>query len=484
MCKLSIGKLFALMFIFFTAVSGLAGAEGRYVISVNIGNGTDATPNTSACPVNVYFRSLHGQSIYTATELVDAGVGEAGQITRIGFFIQTAPAEALPNFIIRMKHTTAFNVAYWQTSDDMVTVFSTDSYAPTAGGYDMLTLDTPFAWNGTDNIVIDTAFSVTGGWSPSGTVQYTEVEDGYRYTRNDFYDQTNVFIGGNSTIYRPNVRLTITQGAAPPSIIVDPPTLYADVHMGESEDMTLNIGNAGGEDLTYDIVESPAVDWFSADPTSGSVGGQGSQAVTGTFSTVGMEPGVYQTTLLVNSNDPQTPQLAVDVQMEVYNTPPTIDLPDSIAIGSGYVTTVDLSAFAHDADDDPLSLSGSGNINISVRISGLMLYLTPREGFIGSELITFTLSDGFDATFDASIVYVDPNLLAIPSASIAQIDPERVRIEWEEVPNALSYEVWGSHSPNGSYVLLGSTAELHWNYNTSGQPAQFFRVIATDAPTY
>ncbi|MGC9361726.1 MAG: BACON domain-containing protein, partial [Candidatus Syntrophosphaera sp.] len=268
----------------------------------------------------------------------------------------------------------------------------------------------------------------------------------------------------------------------PPSIMVDPPALYAEVHLGGTEEMTLNVGNTGGEDLTYDIVESPAVDWFSVDQTSGSVGGQGSQAVTGTFSTAGMETGFYQTTLLVNSNDPQTPQLAVDVEMEVYNTPPTIALPESIAIGSGYVTAVDLSSRVHDSDGDPLTLSCSGNVHISVHFSGLTAYFTPREDFSGLELITFTVSDGYDEAFDATVVYVDPDLLAIPEISIAYNGQDTLRIEWDGVPNALSYDVWGCSSPHGAYVLLGSTSEAYWDFAVPGEARHFFRVVATDSP--
>ncbi len=42
----------------------------------------------------------------------------------------------------------------------MTTVYSNASYMPVAGGFNMLTLSTPFVWNGSGNIVVDTAFGV------------------------------------------------------------------------------------------------------------------------------------------------------------------------------------------------------------------------------------------------------------------------------------------------------------------------------------
>ena len=55
---------------------------------------------------------------------------------------------------------------------------------------------TPFLWNGTDNIVVDTAFGLTSAWSSSGTVQYTSVTSGYRYMRSDSADYSDMFSGG------------------------------------------------------------------------------------------------------------------------------------------------------------------------------------------------------------------------------------------------------------------------------------------------
>ena len=80
---------------------------------------------------------------------------------------------------------------------------------PTIGNYDMLTLSTPFLWNGTDNILIDTAFGMLAEYSDTGTLQYTSVPNGYLRIGSDTADQTDVYAGGSATVYRPNIQLSL-----------------------------------------------------------------------------------------------------------------------------------------------------------------------------------------------------------------------------------------------------------------------------------
>lgn len=175
---------------------------------VILGSGTASTGSSEGSPINIWYKSLHGQSVYTAAELNAAGVYGPATILQLGFYIASSPDQALPNFIIRIKHTSATNVESWQTLQNMVTVYTNASYMPLSGGYELLTLSSPFTWNGVDNIVIDTAFSPVLNYTTTGTVRYTAVENGYRYVRQDSSDQTNVFAGGEVSSFRPNVKLT------------------------------------------------------------------------------------------------------------------------------------------------------------------------------------------------------------------------------------------------------------------------------------
>ena len=192
-------------------------------VNVIIGDGTSSSGSSEACPINQYYESLHGQSVYTAAELNAKGIYGPAIINQIGFNVTGLPSNAMPNYIIRMGHTSAGNVANWIPAVNLTQVWSSTSYQPTATGWNMLTLANPFTWNGTDNIVIDTAFSQIGSWTSSGTTQYTSVTSGYRYVRSDYSDQTNIFTGGSATVYRPNVQFNLNPSAlAAPEISIAP----------------------------------------------------------------------------------------------------------------------------------------------------------------------------------------------------------------------------------------------------------------------
>jgi len=221
--------------------------------TVILGTGTSSTGTTSSCPINVYYQSLHGQSVYTKAELNALGVVGPINITQIGFNVTGLPTKAMPNYLIRMGHTSATDVGSW-ISTGFSTVWTSASYQPTATGWNMLTLTTPFLWNGTDNIVLDTAFGLIGSYSSTGTVQYSPVISGYRYGRSDTVDQTNVFTGTDTSTYRPNLKLSLLPNASGPMIVASPTTLtYGDVAVGGNSVKQFTIQNGGDQTLTGTI---------------------------------------------------------------------------------------------------------------------------------------------------------------------------------------------------------------------------------------
>lgn len=219
-----------------------------------IGTGTSATGTSEASPINVWYQSLHGQAVYTAAELNAAGIVGLVNINQIGFNIVALPTKTMPNFVVRMKHTTATNVASWVDNSSLTTVYTNASYLPTATGYNMLTLSTPFLWNGTDNLLIDTAFGLIGSYASTGTVQYTTVTSGYRYGRSDTVDQTSLFTGGSTSTYRPNLKLAFSGVTANPQISVNPSTItFGSVAVGTVSTQNFTLTNTGGGTLTGSI---------------------------------------------------------------------------------------------------------------------------------------------------------------------------------------------------------------------------------------
>ncbi|HOI01476.1 MAG TPA: hypothetical protein PLU29_01690, partial [Candidatus Cloacimonas acidaminovorans] len=83
-----------LFFILLLFISELLGLE------VIIGCGTSVTGDSDASPVNVWFKSLHGQSVYTKAELNQAGIFGPVNITQLGFNIVGLPLVSMPNFVV------------------------------------------------------------------------------------------------------------------------------------------------------------------------------------------------------------------------------------------------------------------------------------------------------------------------------------------------------------------------------------------------
>ncbi len=160
------------------------------IVTVEIGAGNTVSSENMASPINIYYRSLRGQMVYTAEELIAAGAIPGLPVIEVGFYVSAPPLHPLPNYTVRMKHTTAEDVS---SHDDghFQTVYQTDSYTPNGGGWDMITLTTPFLWNGTDNILLDTAFSQTTSWNSSGQLRIYEVDNGFRFSRSDSANQIN-----------------------------------------------------------------------------------------------------------------------------------------------------------------------------------------------------------------------------------------------------------------------------------------------------
>ncbi|MBW6515599.1 MAG: S8 family serine peptidase [Candidatus Cloacimonetes bacterium] len=195
---------------------------------VTIGTGTSVNSTTTAAPINIWYRSLRGQMVYTAAEINAAGFEGPGDLIRVGFYVHQTPAHSLPDFIIRMKHTAADDVS---SHDDgpFELVYSTPSYTPVAGGWDMLLLDVPFAWNGVDNILVDTAFNRVPNYSSSGQQRVFTHTNGFRYSWSDSADQTDATTN-NTSSNKPQIRMLFADNGAP--YLAPPTDLIADAGDG------------------------------------------------------------------------------------------------------------------------------------------------------------------------------------------------------------------------------------------------------------
>ena len=102
-------------------------------------------------------------------------------------------------------------------------------------------------------------------------------------------------------------------------------------------------------------------------------------------------------TLTFTANDNMDRAVAsdiVDIVVTPVNDDPTIVLPDDFTFEEDEELIVDFSAFAEDVDLDDLTLTVTGNTEITADIVDLQVTFGAAENWNGTETLTFTVDDG------------------------------------------------------------------------------------------
>jgi len=187
-------------------------------VFVTCGTGTTVQ---STHPFYTYYEDERSQYIYLASEMAPL---IAGPITKLAVNFYSTSALPMNGFTISMQHTTmssntsAFVESGWQT------VYYNASYNPPATGWQQFILDTPFNWDGSQNIYVQICWDNTTWTSPYARCYHT-----YQGTYRSIYRYSDGASGCSLTpasyisTYRPNMRFyqpspgtlqgTVTSGA-------------------------------------------------------------------------------------------------------------------------------------------------------------------------------------------------------------------------------------------------------------------------------
>jgi uncharacterized repeat protein (TIGR01451 family) len=123
-------------------------------------------------PLNAWWQDCRLQSIYLASEL-----GGARQISSLALCVAAMPSGTLNRWTIRMKHTALSRYGdnpAWENSGWTV-VYQADEDI-TSMGWVTFNFDTPFAYNGTDNLLIDFSFN-NDSWNDGAICLSSITED-------------------------------------------------------------------------------------------------------------------------------------------------------------------------------------------------------------------------------------------------------------------------------------------------------------------
>lgn len=182
---------------------------------VTVGSGTNTN---SALPFPANWKYDFTQQIYTSTE-----IGTTGSITSIAFYAESSSSSThIRNLNVYMSLTdkSSFSsAADWETVSESNKVFS-GNVEFNMERWNVITLDTPFQYNGTKNLCI-TINDVTGSYLSS--IQWRVYNDGSKsiawYNDNEAYDVTALSSatgsGSKTTFdYKSQVQLTFSGGGS------------------------------------------------------------------------------------------------------------------------------------------------------------------------------------------------------------------------------------------------------------------------------
>lgn len=192
-------------------VMNVAKANMRNRNEVVIGDGTGTT---YYFPIDNYFNYSVTEQIYTAAE-----IGTAGTINAVSFYYNYGTAYTANNVTMYMKNVARSEFASTADCEPLSAsdVVWSGAIAPTEAGWYTFTLNTPFEYDGTSNLLV-AFYDGTSGY-PGTSYTWSQTSTGDTYMALRYYsDSTNPdpynlasYTGSKSSYnYRGNIKIDIT----------------------------------------------------------------------------------------------------------------------------------------------------------------------------------------------------------------------------------------------------------------------------------
>lgn len=251
----------------------LTATGGNAVTTGNLGTGTTLNATTGyPSPYSNYYGGNKHQMLIRASELTAMGMVAGSQITALRMNVSAVGSSftgSLNSFQIAMKHTASTTLTGTSFETGLGTVYGPTTQAiPTTGLPASVThtFSSAFTWNGTDNIVIQTAYDNSNSGTTNYNVQMTNSDPGFSSTNYYRVDSSTIATilaattpsgSGNA---RPNMVLSFT---APVSKVWSPLTdLYTDAGANTAytggNASTLYFKSSTGNPVTYTVTADNA----------------------------------------------------------------------------------------------------------------------------------------------------------------------------------------------------------------------------------
>ncbi|MFZ4520579.1 MAG: T9SS type A sorting domain-containing protein [Bacteroidales bacterium] len=217
------------------AIQQLTAVGGTLAGGAIVGNGvTTNTATTYPSPYTNYYGGTKHQMLIKASELAAAGLAAGVPINSISFKVTevgSAFSGSLNNFQIDMGLTSATALTNTAFLTGLTNVFAPATVAIAVGTITH-TLNTPFIWDGTSNIVVQTSYSNANTGTSSTYVLMTNTDPGFMSTNWYRADAATaaVVLAATTPTSSSNARPNMVLGFASPSSMIWTPytSLYTD----------------------------------------------------------------------------------------------------------------------------------------------------------------------------------------------------------------------------------------------------------------
>jgi PKD repeat protein len=210
------------LMIFSGYLSFLSGGKLLAQSTAIIGTGTSVNAASDyPAPYGNYYWGAKHHILVRASELTAAGM-TAGNISALAFQVSVPGGATLNGFSIGLKTTTVTATSSPFDMTGFVTVQAPQNYNDVTG-WNTHTFSTPFAWNGTSNILIQTCFN-NPSWSQNAEMFYSSTAyNSVTYYRQDL---ANVCVqtSGITSMQRPNMKFTFAPNGPPTAQFTANPT--------------------------------------------------------------------------------------------------------------------------------------------------------------------------------------------------------------------------------------------------------------------
>lgn len=193
-----------------------------------------------------------------------------------------------------------------------------------------------------------------------------------------YHNSPPIFSDGVSVWYHVN---------SPPDLHLSANSMYQQMRGGEQMSQTFRIENRGEGPLQYTL-RGDTSPWLSYDPKAGEVSAWGSTTITVNFDAAYLGCGIYYDTLHLSTNDPNTPDISIPIQLRVIlPLIGTIDSAEVIETGSLNVT---------------FTATGPEDASISVVLNEFVAFITPVSSGNGTATYSIkpTIGDAGEYDFD------------------------------------------------------------------------------------